>query len=224
MPRIDKHMSTYDPDRALEYVQPIVLLVDRVDPAPDVDGIAAVALASVTAFAHAIAATDDLDSWTEWLSGLFAKSVRRADRKTFDKVWDEFSESGATRIKVGHAEAIAFAPVRANELPRTLSRLQVSGTELPRADGAAPVANAVTITVNSDLGMSTGKAAAQAAHALFAFRLDRRTHADADPAVRIVYATAAEIRAELSARPNAIIIEDAGRTEIEPGSLTAIAY
>lgn len=210
-------------DRAAELVQPIVLLVDRDTPAAEVDGVTAVALAAVAAYRADLAAGTDLSDWDAWLSGPFAKSVRRADRKTFDKVDAEFAGTHA-HIVVGTAEALAFRPVPANELPRTLSRLQVAGTTLParpsEQDAVRPYA--VTVALDASLGMSTGKAAAQAAHALLLWVL---AHDPALPPVcTVLFEDTATIDALVAAHPDAVTIEDAGRTEIEPGSRTAIAF
>lgn len=201
-----------------ELIQPIVLLVDRDAPAAELDGILAVATASVAAYREDIANGGDLTGWDEWLSGPFAKSVRRADKKTFGKVQAAFQ---ATHRSVGTAEALGFRPVPATAMPKTLARLQVSGTTLPVGVPSPAPAGGPGILLNSDLGMSTGKAAAQAAHALFAWYLH---HQQDTSEAGVRYATRDEIEATRAAHPTAVVIEDAGRTEIEPGSLTAICF
>lgn len=208
-------------------VQPIVLLVDKTNPAGHVDAITAAAIASVCAYRNALDAGTDAAAWKTWLSGRFTKSVRRADAKTFWKlaVDPELTANGAARI--GLAKAIAYAPTTYEDLPKKLSRLQVSGTDLPElpASAARPRRGDPIILLNGDLGMSTGKAAAQAAHALFAWQLNRGS-TDPDVAfqqllnARALIASGQEFQGlkVLAAGP---LIVDAGLTEIAPNTATA---
>lgn len=204
------------PDRR-ELVQPIVLLVDRVEPAGRDEGIAAAALASVQAYLQA----PDHPGWAPWAAGAFAKSVRRADARMFAKVEEAFP--GHALAAVGAARAVGLPPMPADALPKLLARLQVSGTQLPDGPPLAP--RALTIVLNGSLAMSTGKAAAQAAHALFAWLLDAgRPAVDAWAAagfpVGVVHLPARDFR-KGARKASGPLIHDAGRTEIEPGSATA---
>ncbi|PYI68205.1 hypothetical protein CVV68_07750 [Arthrobacter livingstonensis] len=200
-----------------ELVQPIILLVDRVQPAGADQGIAAAALASVQAFMR----DPENPSWQLWASGAFAKSVRRADAKMFAKVLAAFPDH--VLATVGTASAAGLPPLPADGLPKLLTKLQVSGTQLP--DGGALPGQPLTVVLNDSLRMSTGKAAAQAAHALFAWLLDAGPHAvDAWAAagfpVGIVHASGRDFR-KGARKASGPVIQDAGRTEIEPGSTTA---
>jgi peptidyl-tRNA hydrolase len=210
-------------------VQPIILLVDKADPAAHEDAIKAVATASVAAYAYALFTGADLTPWTRWLSGPFTKSVRRADAKTFAKLASAADEDGVPHAVVGKAKALALTPAQYADLPKAISRLQVSGTELPDRisdeEGLSP-AYSPKLYLNDALGMSTGKAAAQAAHALFAWFLaageqERRDWLAGECRFDLHLAAADEF-AELSSEvPGNLLIEDAGRTEIEPGTATA---
>ncbi len=180
-------------------------------------GIAAAALASVHAFLRDPGNPD----WHLWATGAFAKSVRRADAKMFAKVLAEFPDHAL--VTVDDARAVGLPPLPADRLPKLLAKLQVSGTQLP--DGPPLGARQLSIVLNGSLGMSTGKAAAQAAHALFAWLLDAGepvvdAWAAAGFPLGIVHAPAKEFRrgARFAAGP---VIQDAGRTEVEPGSTTA---
>jgi len=199
-----------------EHVQVIVLLVDRESPADDRDGIAAAANAAAAAFD----ASREDPVWQAWFDEAMAKSVRRADVKTFRKLQSQFA--GTVTTSVGFGEALAFPPMPNDALPKQLSRLQVSGTTLPRLDAVpATEGGTVEVLLNADLDMSTGKAAAQAAHAFVlwtaAQNFERRS-----PHVRFV--PAATLASAAASRDDAVVIEDAGRTEIAPGSLTAVAF
>jgi peptidyl-tRNA hydrolase len=200
-----------------EHVQVIVLLVDRDSPADDRDGIAAAA----TAAAAAYRASGDDPVWDVWLGEAMAKSVRRADAKTFRKVQEQVP--GSTLVVVGDAAAVAFPPMPNDALPKVLSRLQVSGTTLPRHDAApASAAGSVDVLISEDLNMSTGKAAAQAAHAFLLWVGSALDDVTATPRVRFVAAD--DLVRAATTHGDAAVIEDAGRTEIAPGSLTAVAF
>jgi len=200
-----------------ELVQPIILLVDREEPAGAEHGIAAAALASVQAYLR----DPENPDWRVWAAGHFAKSVRRADAKMFAKVLAMFPEHAPTTV--GEGTAVGLPPMPADALPKLLAKLQVSGTQLPPGDPLP--AQPLSIVLNGSLEMSTGKAAAQAAHALFAWLLESppaevQEWANDGFPVGIIAAGAKEFRKgrRKAAGP---VIQDAGRTEIEPGSTTA---
>ncbi len=210
-------MSEYADNSPQELVQPIILLVDREEPASEQHGIAAAALASAKAYLQDPGNPD----WRTWADGAFAKSVRRADAKMFAKVLADFPEH--VLATVGEGRAVGLPPMPAANLPKLLAKLQVSGTQLPK--GTSLPAQPLSIVMNASLEMSTGKAAAQAAHALLAWVLESKPAAVQAWAangfpVGVVELPAKEFRkgARQSAGP---VIQDAGRTEIEPGSTTA---
>lgn len=217
------------------HVQIIVLLVDKDDPAAHVDAIHAAAKASVNAYAEGRPAeSTQEDSWTRWLAGPFTKSVRRADAKTFNKLQADHDPASA---QVGKARALAFKPTPYEELPKHLSRLQVSGTVLPERESdvtkprprdfnAAVFHGEPVLVVNDDLHLSTGKACAQAAHALMAFYLAmgtddaRRWHGAGLPST-ILLADDTLFQDLAATVPDGWHIKDNGLTEIEPGTMTA---
>lgn len=205
------------PEPTGELVQPIILLVDREEPCSEDSGIAVAALASV----KALLAHPRHPYWRIWARGAFAKSVRRADSKMFAKVALEFPDHELARI--GTARAIGFTPMQADSLPKRLAKLQVSGTVLPPGEPMEP--SSVRIVLDSSLGMSTGKAAAQAAHALFAWVLEGKPEdldawraAGCPLSVERLESKPFSRRARTADGP---VIRDAGRTEITPGSATA---
>ncbi|GAA5225829.1 peptidyl-tRNA hydrolase [Paeniglutamicibacter antarcticus] len=205
------------PEPTGELVQPIILLVDREEPCPEDEGIAVAALASV----KALLANPRHPYWRIWAQGAFAKSVRRADSKMFAKVTLEFPDHELAEI--GTARALGFAPMEAGSLPKRLAKLQVSGTVLPPGEPMEPTS--VRIVLDDSLGMSTGKVAAQAAHALFAWvlegkpeELDAWRAAGCPLSIERIDSTAFRKNARTADGP---VIRDAGRTEITPGSATA---
>lgn len=208
-------------------VQPIVLLVDKNDPASHRDSILAAAVASVDAYAGTLSSVRD-EAWTKWLSGRFTKSVRRADLKTFTKLAADEDNKIESFISIGKAKALAYAPAFYEDMPKSLMRLQVSGTDLPDDPATVPSRKRdgdPVIVLNGALGMSTGKAAAQAAHALFAWQLNRG-HDDAELAslqllsTDLVIATEEEFTGLQTIAAGPLIV-DAGLTEIAPNTATA---
>lgn len=210
------------------FVQPIILLVDKADPAAHGDAIRAAATASVAAYAKDLAAGADLTPWNLWLDGPFTKSVRRADAKTFAKLAD--ADGGDyVHAAFGKARALALRPTAYENLAKSISRLQVSGTELPVRASDEPHRNqpdAPTLVLNGSLGMSSGKAAAQGSHGLFAWflTLDDAARAEwfaAGCPFQLHMAGAAEFAERSAAVSDELLIVDAGRTEIEPDTATA---
>jgi len=217
------------------HVQIIALLVDKDDPAAHIDAIHAAAKASVNAYAEGRPhGSTQEDSWTRWLSGPFTKSVRRADAKTFAKLQ---AEHDPARAQVGKARAMAFKPTPYEELPKHLAKLQVSGTVLPDRDSDVaaprPVSSAAVrfnrepvLVLNGALDLTTGKACAQAAHALMAFYLSldaegaRAWHNEGLPSTALM--ADAALFDELAATvPEDWRIKDNGLTEVAPGTMTA---
>lgn len=200
-----------------ELVQPIILRIDKEDPSSEDEGLSAVARGAVIAYLQDPQNPD----WQQWASQAFAKSVRRANPKMFAKVLEMFPEQMLS--EVGKAQAVGLPPLPAADLPKLIAKLQVSGTQLPKSGEVLKAK--VSIAVNASLEMSTGKAAAQCAHALFAWLTEAdgpsieswlKIHAP----VGIRHLPRKEFNA-LSRQASGPVIQDAGRTEIEPGSTTA---
>lgn len=197
------------------FVQPIALLRSGCHE----DAVKAVALASVLAYVH----TGDAPAWESWLDGRFAKSVRRAKAGQFAAL----TPDAASVVEVGAAKAAAFIPSTYEDLDPTLAKLQVSGTDFERSGTweRSPHEGGPWLLVNDGLGMTTGKAAAQAAHGLFVWFLnasaDLRRWWIADGCPFAVEGVPATEFAKASQNAQ-VTINDAGFTEIEPGSATVI--
>ncbi|MER7248241.1 peptidyl-tRNA hydrolase [Kribbella sp. NPDC000426] len=125
------------------------------------------------------------------------------------------------------AEVRVFPPTAVDAVPAEIANLQVSGTDfvdagkLPAVEAGVPV-----LWVNPELEMSSGKAMAQCGHAaqLAWWELSdgaRKEWAASDFALAVRTATRAHW-AELLAT-DLPVVQDAGFTEIEPGSRTVIA-
>ena len=200
-----------------ELVQPIILRIDKEDPSSEDEGLSAVARAAVIAYLQDPQNPD----WQQWASQAFAKSVRRANPKMFAKVLEMFPEQMVS--EVGKAQAVGLPPLPAADLPKLIAKLQVSGTQLPKADEVLDAK--INIVLNKSLEMSTGKAAAQAAHALFAWLTEAPAESveawlQSHAPVGIRHLPRKDFE-QLSRQAAGPVIQDAGRTDIEPGSVTA---
>ncbi|PJJ44866.1 peptidyl-tRNA hydrolase [Glutamicibacter mysorens] len=200
-----------------ELVQPIILRIDKEDPSSEDEGLSAVARAAVIAYLQDPQNPD----WQQWASQAFAKSVRRANPKMFAKVLEMFPAQMVS--EVGKAQAVGLPPLPAADLPKLIAKLQVSGTQLPKADEVLDAK--INIVLNKSLDMSTGKAAAQAAHALFAWLAEAPAESveawlQSHAPVGIRHLPRKDFE-QLSRQAAGPVIQDAGRTEIEPGSVTA---
>lgn len=191
------------------------------------DMVTAAARASVAAW---MACPED-PAWEPWLAGSFGKSVRRARPIEVEKA----REFMVSCVAVGEAEAFAGLPVSRENMPAPVSKMQVSGTDAPRAekwssravDAGSDVVEPF-MSINLGAKMTTGKTCAQAAHGLLGWALRQ------DPEVLTSWAAAGmpfrvgEFNAEdfanfvKHARSGDVIIQDAGHTEVEPGTTTVI--
>ncbi|QGH69191.1 peptidyl-tRNA hydrolase [Pseudactinotalea sp. HY158] len=233
-------MRAYDP--ATDLVQPI--LVPR--SGTHLATIRAVAAASLAAYLDAPAGESVAtqagppEPWATWLDVAPAKTVRRVKAGAhLDQVRRWAVETGADCAvrTLPQGDVIALAPMHYGEFPRRAAGAQVSGLDYPRepdeiSEPSEPSENGpVHIAVMTEI--STGKAAAQAAHALWHWALgslatpagaaELREWAQAGMPMRITLVPGAELSL-WAARPGAAApVHDAGRTEVAPHTLTAVA-
>lgn len=218
------------------WVQPII--VDKA--ASHEATIVAAAKASVLVrFSQMESETYPLSHYDEWLSGPFTKSVRRASRAQMSgliQFWTAETHIPYATAEEGDAVALAFPPMLYDTMPKQISKFQVHGTDFSRS-GDVPNSGAsmVRVLVNDDL--TTGKAAAAAAHALWAWMVRFLASGEQDWVDTVTewagagcpfvldFATP-EFLDEIidSALPGRVIpIHDAGLTEVESGTVTALA-
>lgn len=218
------------------WVQPII--VDKAS--THEAAIAAAAQASVLVrFSGMESDAYPLSHYDEWLSGPFTKSVRRASAAQMSgliQFWAKETGIPYAVVEIDGSVAIAFPPMLYDAMPKQIAKFQVHGTDFPRFGEVPDTGPAWTrVLVNDDL--TTGKAAAAAAHALWAWML--RVMLSSDSADRdlidawvaakcpfVLNLATPEFIDEIidSALPGrAIAIRDAGLTEVDPGTVTALA-
>ena len=159
-----------------------------------------------------------------WDGGPIRKVVRRARGARWE------ATSGLPHVEVPHRGAVvrALVPAPLDHVPDLVARLQVAGTDLPDLGTPAPrLAGGVAVAVTPAYPLTTGKAAAQCAHA--AHLTWRSLPADllgrwraTGVAVRVLPLDADEWARAVRAAP--IQVRDAGYTEVPAGTVTAVAW
>jgi hypothetical protein len=176
------------------------------------DVVTAVALASAESY---LMYRDDevvRPAWDEWLSGRFTKTVRESRRSSdTDRA---LKEERSVAARVGSAVAVALCP--SNEMPQWVKRLRVTGLNRPRGRWFFTpkiIPATPTVAINPQISMTTGKTAAQAAHATMKWLIER---GPAD----FTFSDDVHHFWVLQRSKQALKIEDAGLTEVNPGTTT----
>lgn len=219
-----------DPGEDVPWSMPIVLHIPKPERPARTPLLEAAAKAVVAAClderaADLAGATAPDARYSRNLRSWYGERIRKIARRARGTHWERVQSLPGVTVTVDGASARALVPAPVGEEDRLVAKLQIGGTELPHdavpgsLDEATPI-----IWVDSDLGMTVGKAAAQVGHGsmLLAAVLGEdaawRWARDGFPLqVREVP------RAELPDAPAAdVVVVDAGFTEIAPGSATVM--
>ncbi len=172
-----------------------------------------VALASV---GRMLATGTDHGTWPEYLAGeAIAKRVKRCNRTTWEQI------AGLEGAYV-HGSAIAFDPMLGEDVPDLVHKAAASHFDRERSDEPAPrFGPGRWIIADQGLAMTTGKTAAQAAHALMIAVLDGATGPGPVDDVRFIDLPTEDFRNAKQRAVAVVEVHDAGRSEVEPGANTA---
>ncbi|RKT83136.1 Peptidyl-tRNA hydrolase [Saccharopolyspora antimicrobica] len=230
--------DTSDEDPENVVLMPMVLRIERREP-PD-----RTALLEAAASAALAVCLDERckpgGEWHEAMSTWISGRIRKVARRARGAHWEAVQSLPGRTFKVGNAEVRAFLPMRVADMPKELSRLQISGSELDSDDPGAPAPDAPVLWLNPDVPMSAGKSAAQVGHATMILaslmhgegmsaELERWS---ADGFRCSVRKADAETWAGLHPRDNPEkawrearvgMVRDAGFTEVDPGTVTVLA-
>lgn len=203
----------------------IALHVPKVDPPVRTDLLAAAAQAVVQVCLDPRAA--EPGTWHDALEQWYGHRIRKIARRARGAAWDGVQALPGRTATAGTATARAFIPSAVGEVPHAISKLQISGTDLPLNEDAPGDPEIPTIAVDTSLGMTAGKAAAQAGHGsmLLAAAMSAEAVAAwaADGFPLQVREVPRELFTELAAEPGAVAVQDSGFTEVAPGSTTVVA-
>jgi peptidyl-tRNA hydrolase len=206
-----------------ERVLPLVVRIERSAPPERTDALEAAATAVLSLLDRA----PHEEGWAEAVAEWERYHIRKVVRRARGAEWRRVLGLPGLTVTVRTAEVRVHPPVPLDGWPRDLSRLQVSGTELV---DSAPVPDlrldGAILWINPHLGMSAGKAMAQAGHGaqLAWWAADERARvAWRERGLAAAVRTASPPQWAELAGTGLPVVRDAGFTEVEPGSATVVA-
>jgi peptidyl-tRNA hydrolase len=226
--------DTDDEDPAEVRAMPVVLRIERAQPpgrTPLLEAAASAALA-VCLDERARPGGEWHESLHAWIDGRIRKVTRRARGVH----WEAAQQVPGVTVTVDGAEARALVPGRVVDTPKVISRLQISGSELPADEPGPPPPELPRLLLNPSVPMTVGKAAAQVGHAtmILASLLDPvelDVWASRGYRCSVRKATVAQWKelhpgddpAGAWLQKRVIAVRDAGFTEVDPGTVTVLA-
>ena len=221
------HEDPDDPAQVL--AMPVVLRIERGQPPARTALLAAAASAALAVCLDPRAGLGEDGEPGPWHAPVLAwcsGRIRKVSRRARGAHWVAVGELAGVTVEVSGAQARALLPVAVGETSSLVRRLQISGTELEPDEPAAVPEHVPVLWLDAGLKMTVGKAAAQVGHAtmLLAASLeaaDLEAWRAAGWACAVRDAGSGPFARE-RARPGAVVVRDAGYTEVPAGSATVV--
>ncbi|WP_458246171.1 aminoacyl-tRNA hydrolase [Streptomyces sp. MAI_2237] len=212
-------------DEAPQFVLPLVVRVEKAAPPARTDALETAARAVLVMLADERSAGDG--EWAQVMRDWQDARIRKVVRRARGAEWRRAETLEGITVAGKSAEVRVFPPVPLDGWPKDLARLQVSGTELDDPEPVLAAEPGVPVLwMNPELGMSAGKAMAQAGHgAQLAWwgLSDEERAAWRDAGFPLAVRTAEPGRWRELTGSGLPLVRDAGFTEIAPGSCTVVA-
>ncbi|MET9513767.1 aminoacyl-tRNA hydrolase [Streptomyces sp. NPDC002994] len=212
-------------DEAPQFVLPLVVHIEKDEPPARTDALETAARAVLVMLSDERSLGDG--EWAETMRLWQDARIRKVVRRARGAEWRKASALPGITVTGDAAEVRVFPPVPLDGWPKELAKLQVSGTDLDDPQPPAPaVPEGAVLWLSPDVGMSAGKAMAQAGHgAQLAWwelsEVQQKAWQAAGFPLSVRTPEAGRWR-ELAAS-GLPIVRDAGFTEIAPGSCTVVA-
>jgi peptidyl-tRNA hydrolase len=213
---------------------PIVLRIERAEPPGRTPLLEAAAAAAVAVCLDERA--EPGGEWHEPLQAWVDGRIRKVARRARGAHWHAVQDLPGITVDIDGAEARALVPGLVVETPKEVSKLQISGSELP-PDEPGPAPDGVPVLfLNPEVAMTVGKVAAQVGHAtmILASVLEAaELSAWSARGYRCAVRTPSVARwkglhpgddpAGAWRQRGVVAVRDAGFTEVDPGTVTVLA-